>query len=85
MNPQHIVYLSLVLVGIGVTLSALDPLKQEPISLSSDWVATGLSGSMYYQHYYNDDGKMLYSCISEIRLIQDECKAQQSFSSVRKN
>lgn len=32
MNPQHIVYLSLVLVGIGVTISAIDPLKPNPDS-----------------------------------------------------
>lgn len=28
MNPQNIVYLGLVLLGIGITISAIDPLKQ---------------------------------------------------------
>ena len=30
MNPQHIVYIGLVLVGLGVSISAIDPLKPEP-------------------------------------------------------
>ena len=31
MNPQHIVYIGLVLVGLGVSICAIDPLKPEPI------------------------------------------------------
>ena len=31
MNPQHIVYLGIVLVGIGVTISAIDPLKPDVV------------------------------------------------------
>ena len=84
MNPQHIVYLGIILVGVGVSISAIDPLKKEPISesLSSDWFAvgigynmTGLSSGQYFQHYYNDDGRR-YSCISEVELTVDECEAQ---------
>ena len=45
MNPQHIVYIGLVLVGIGITISAINPMKPLPDmygNLSSDYFAIGI-------------------------------------------
>lgn len=37
---------------------------------------TGLTSGQYFQHYYNNDGKLIYSCISNDVLSSDECLEQ---------